>query len=105
MGRATFLSAVILATIGCAQRTAPRHSAAMDASARMLQRLDKLEADVANADAENVTYAVLVDRHGKAEQMACHVTDEHVQEIQRLDLAQQKKVQEKHKKRMTIASR
>jgi hypothetical protein len=92
--------------MACAERPAPRPSSAMDSSARILQQLDKLEAELATADAENVTYAVLVDRHGKAEQMACHVTDEHLQEIHRLDLAQQKKVEEKRgKKRMTVASR
>jgi hypothetical protein len=106
MGRATFLGAVILAAVGCAQPPAPRHSAAMESSARMLKQLDALESALATNEAENVTYAVLVDRHGKAEQMACHVTDEHIQEIQRLDMAQRKKIEEKRgKKRMTVASR
>jgi hypothetical protein len=107
MGGATFWGAVIvLATVGCAQRPAPRHSGAMEASSRMLQQLDNLESELATTNSENLTYSVLVDRHGKAEQMACHVTDEHIQEIHRLDVAQQKKVEEKRgKKRMTVASR
>jgi hypothetical protein len=97
---------MILATVGCAQQPAPRHSAAMDVSARMLKQLDSLESSLATAESENVTYAVLVDRHASAEQMACHVTDEHVQEIHRLDMAQQKKLEQKRgKKRMTVASR
>jgi hypothetical protein len=105
MGRA-ICGAMILVTVGCAQRAAPRHSAAMDVSAHMLKQLDNLESSLATAESENTTYSVLVDRHAAAEQIACHVTDEHIQEIQRLDLAQQKKWQEKRgKKRMTVASR
>ena len=39
-----------------------------------------------------MTYAELVDRHARAEQMACKVTDEHVNEIDRLAMAQEEKM-------------
>jgi hypothetical protein len=91
--------------IGCSGRPAMQHSAAMESSARMLAKLDKMEADLASEDTTETTYAVLAFRHGQAEQMACHVTDEHVEEIHRLDVAQQKKMLEKHKKRLAVASR
>ena len=79
----------------------------MDASAKMLAQLDRLESELATTSADNLTNAVLVERHAHAEQIACRVTDEHVQEIHRLDLAQQKKILEKRtaKKRLTVASR
>lgn len=92
--------------MGCGQRPPPRHSQAMEASAKMLAQLDKLESELATTSGDNLTNAVLVERHAHAEQIACRVTDEHVQEIHRLDLAQQKKILEKHsKKRLTVASR
>jgi hypothetical protein len=80
-------------------------SDALDRSARMLRQLDKLEADLHDSDAQTMTYAVLVDRHGKAEQMACKVTDEHVAEIHRLAEAQLRKQQERQarKKKVVVA--
>jgi hypothetical protein len=106
MGRAILTGIVILASTACAQRPAPRSSAAMESSARILKQLDALESALATNEAENVTYGVLVDRHSRAEQMACHVTNEHVEEIQRLDTAFRKKLEEKRKgKRITVASR
>jgi hypothetical protein len=77
----------------------------MDSSARLLAQLDRIESELTTADAENLTNAVLVERHGHAEQLACKVSDEHVREITRLDLALQKKMQEKRgKKHLTVAS-
>ena len=106
MGRAMFFGSVILATVACAQRPAHKRSEAMETSARMLKQLDALESSLATNEAENVTYGVLVDRHARAEQIACHVTDEHVEEIHRLDMAFRKKSEEKRKgKRITVASR
>jgi hypothetical protein len=106
MGRATVFGAVILASVACAQRPAYKPSEAMASSARILKQLDALESSLATNEAENVTYGVLVDRHSRAEQMACHVTNEHVEEIQRLDMAFRKKLEEKKKgKRITVASR
>ena len=49
--------------------------------------------------AETLTYAVLVERHGEAEQMACKVTDERVEEIHRLAMAQQEKIRERRQSR------
>jgi hypothetical protein len=103
--RATVAAAVLFGMIGCGARPAMQHSAAFASSARMLAKLDKLEADLASEDTTETTYAVLAYRHGQATQIACKVTDEHVEEIHRLDLAQQKKMQEKRKKRLTVASR
>ena len=70
----------------------------------MLRQLDRLEADLHSEDSEIATYGVLVERHGHAEQVACQVTDEHVREITRLDLAQRMKRAEKLKKRRGVAS-
>jgi hypothetical protein len=107
MGRVSILGVMVVATAACGPRQAPRHSAAMESSAKILAQLDKLESELQLTDAENLTNAILVERHARAEQMACKVTDEHVHEIERLDAAQQKKLQEKHsgKRRMTVASR
>jgi hypothetical protein len=98
---------IALATMACAERPPPRHSGAMEASAKMLAQLDKLESELATTASDNFTSTVLVERHAHAEQIACRVTDEHVQEIHRLDLAAQKKLLEKRggKKRLTVASR
>ncbi|HTO98238.1 MAG TPA: hypothetical protein VMK66_14415 [Myxococcales bacterium] len=79
----------------------------MERSARILRQLDRLEADLHQGNAETATYAELVDRHQRAEQMACKVTDEHVQEIHRLAMAQEEKMMGKRlarlKKRKTVA--
>ena len=107
MGRRIGMVLAAMALSACgAKAPAWQPSEAMERSARMLRQLDRLESDLHYGNAEMLTYSVLVERHGQAEQMACKVTDEHVQEIHRLDLAQQKKLQEKHsKKRLTVASR
>lgn len=78
----------------------PRQSEAMERSARMLRQLDRLEADLHTASTEDFTFAELVDRHGRAQQLACKVTDEHVDEIHRLALAQQQKIQQKRQERL-----
>ncbi len=70
----------------------------------MLRQLDRLEADLHRQSAETSTFAVLVDRHSTAAQVACQVSDTHVREIERLDLAQRQKRQEKlNKKRRAVA--
>lgn len=88
-----------------ANKPAWQRSDALERSARMLRQLDKLEADLHDTDAQTMTYAVLVDRHGQAEQMACKVTDEHVAEIHRLAEAQLRKQQERQgrKKKVVVA--
>lgn len=91
-----------LVAIGCgfSRAPAPRQSEALDRSARMLRQLDKLEADLQNADAVTTTYGVLVDRHGQAQQMACKVTEDHVEEIHRLAVAQEEKIRERRQQRV-----
>jgi len=107
MGRTGLLVAAMV-IVGCARTVpAPRHSEAMERSARILRQLDRLEADLQQGNAETVTYAELVDRHSRVEQLACKVTDDHVSEIHRLAMAQEEKMLGKRiarlKKRKTMA--
>ncbi len=89
------VAAMCAAGCGLSRAPAPRQSEAMERSARILRQLDKLEADLHSQDAETDTFAELVQRHGEAQQMACKVTDEHVQEIHRLAAAQERKLEQK----------
>jgi hypothetical protein len=107
MGR-TGLLVIAVTVVACARTVpVPRHSEAMERSARILRQLDRLEADLHQGNAETVTYAELVDRHARAEQMACKVTDDHVNEIHRLAMAQEEKMLGKRlarlKKRKAVA--
>jgi hypothetical protein len=81
----------------------PHRSGAMEISARMLRQLDRLEADLHASNGEMVVYTELVARHGQAQQVACQVTEEHIQEIHRLAEAQQRKRQEKQRRRHAFA--
>lgn len=108
--RAVLTGLLVMLVSGCsalsADRTPPRApSEAMERSMRMLRQLDRLEADLHRQSAETATFAVLVDRHSTATQVACQVSDTHVREIERLDLAQRKKREEKlqQKKRRAVA--
>ncbi len=89
---------MVVAACG-ASRPPWRPSETMERSARILRQLDALEADLHQGAAETDTYALLVARHGDAEQIACKVTDEHVEEIHRLAVAQQEKIQERLRER------
>lgn len=92
MGR-TGLFVIAITFFACARPVPqPRQSEAMERSARILRQLDRLEADLHQGNAETVTYAELVERHTRAEQMACKVTDDHVNEIHRLAMAQEEKM-------------
>ena len=108
--RGSLVALLVVLASGCsalsADRTPPRApSEAMERSARMLRQLDRLEADLHGQSAETRTFAVLVDRHSTATQVACQVSDSHVREIERLDLAQRQKRQEKlNKKHRAMAS-
>ena len=62
-----------------------------------------MEADLHAANGEINTYSELVQRHGQTQEMACRVTDEHLQEIHRLAEAQQRKRLEKTRKRHALA--
>src|SRR5213082_3858038 len=103
MGRA-IVCGVLLALAACARPQAPRQSDALERSARLLARLDQLEADLHQQDAEILLTSELEYRHGQAQQIACQVTNDHVKEIHRLALLQEEKRREKaHKKGRTIA--
>src|SRR5881628_101261 len=104
MGRAT-VCGVLLMLAACARAQAPRQSEAMERSARILARLDQVEADLHQQDAELFLTSELEYRHGQAQQIACQVTSDHVKEIHRLAVAQEEKRREKaaHKKGRTVA--
>ena len=106
--RRTGVLVMTMALLACGRKApVPRQSEALERSARILQQLDRLEAELHQGNAETVTYAELVDRHQRAEQMACKVTDDHVSEIHRLAVAQEEKMMGKTiarlKKRRTVA--
>src|ERR1700737_1015228 len=61
----------------------------------LLARIDQLEADLHSEATAIDTLAVLQERHGEAVQVACRVTDEHVNEMHRLLVAQTEKRKEK----------
>ena len=95
---------ILLVLAACARAQAPRQSDALERSARLLARLDQLEADLHQQDAEILLSSELEYRHGQAQQIACQVTNDHVKEIHRLALLQEEKRREKaHKKGRTIA--
>jgi hypothetical protein len=73
----------------------------LEKSARILRQLERLEADLHTANSEIGTYSELVQRHGRTQEVACRVTDDHLQEIHRLAEAQQRKKQEKSRRRHT----
>jgi hypothetical protein len=92
---------LVAAAVACAKTApAPRQSEAMERSARMLKRLEALEADLHSGDAEVATYSELVRRHTRTEQLACKVTDDHVAEISRLQAVQEARMARKLKDRV-----
>jgi leucyl-tRNA synthetase len=103
MGRAGVVF-IVLMSCACMRQSPPWKSDALERSARMLQKLDKLEADLHQGQSEIATFGELVERHNRAEQIACKVTDEHVEEIHRLAVAQQQKIEQKrHTKKKAVA--
>ena len=98
-----------MAIVGCARTVpAPRHSEAMERSARILRaarpaRGGPPPGQRRDGDLRGAGRAALA----RAEQMACKVTDEHVTEIHRLAMAQEEKMLGKRiarlKKRKTMA--
>ncbi len=103
MGRAG-LVLILGMSAACLRQSPPWKSDALARSARMLQQLDKLEADLHQGESEIATFGELVDRRNRAEQIACKVTDEHVEEIHRLAMAQQQKIEQKrHSKKKAVA--
>ena len=91
------LAVVLAACTGPASRYKP--SEAMERSARILKQLDRLEADLHESNAQTELYSELVERHGQAQEIACKVTDEHVAEIHRLAVAQERKLEQKREAR------
>jgi hypothetical protein len=104
MGRVAAGAFAIVLAAGCAgERRAPVHSEALERSARLLAKLDQLEADLHAQTAELLISGELEDRHGTATQLACRVTDDHIQEIHRLAAAQERKQLERAGRRKTVA--
>jgi hypothetical protein len=105
MGRVV-ICGVLVVLAACARVEAPstRQSEALERSARLLARLNQLEADLHQQDAEIFLTSELEWRHGQAQQIACQVTNDHVKEIHRLAVIQEEKRREKaHKKGRAIA--
>ena len=95
---------ILLVLAACARAQAPRQNDALERRARLLARLDQLEADLHQQDAEILLSSELEYRHGQAQQIACQVTNDHVKEIHRLAVLQEEKRRERsHKKGRTIA--
>jgi len=97
--RGTGLLLALTAAACVRSAPAPRQSEAMERSARMLQQLERLEADLHQGHAEMATYAELVERHTQTEQIACKVTDEHVLDISRLAAVQEARMAQKREDR------
>jgi hypothetical protein len=103
MGRVV-VCGILWMIAACARAQAPRQSEAMERSARLLARLDQLEADLHDQDAQLFLTSELEYRHGQASQIACQVTTDHIREIHRLAVMQEEKRREKaHKKGRAIA--
>ncbi|HYV64790.1 MAG TPA: hypothetical protein VE964_01020 [Myxococcales bacterium] len=104
MGRRVWGLGAILLLAACAREPAvPRSSEALERSARLLARLDQLEADLHEEGSRLVVYGELEQRHGQASQIACQVSDEHLDEIHRLAMVQERKQQLKDGKRRAVA--
>ncbi len=104
MGRRALGLGVALLLAACGREEAgPRISEALERSARILAKLDQLEAELHQEGSKLAVYGELEQRHGQTSQIACQVADEHVQEIHRLAMAQERKQQEKTRVRRAVA--
>jgi hypothetical protein len=104
MGRAAAGALFLILLSACAgERQAPVRSEALERSARLLAKLDQLEADLHAQATELLISNELEDRHQTATQLACRVTDDHLQEIHRLAAAQERKMQERTGRRKALA--
>jgi hypothetical protein len=104
MGRAAAGVLVAVLVSACAgERQAPVPSEALERSARLLAKLDQLEADLHAQTTELLISNELEDRHGTATQLACRVTDDHLAEIHRLASAQERKMHERALRRRAVA--
>jgi hypothetical protein len=104
MGRAGAGVLAVMLLAACAgERQPPVRGEALERSARLLARLDQLEAELHAQTTELLISNELEDRHATATQIACRVTDDHVQEIHRLALAQERKQHERAVRRKAVA--
>jgi leucyl-tRNA synthetase len=90
---------ILAMSAACLRPSAPWKSDALERSARLLQKMDALEADLHQGQSELATFSELVERRNHAQQIACKVTDEHVQDIHRLAMAQQLKMEKKRQQK------
>ena len=95
MVRGAVLGGLVICLAACESRPAWKPSDALERSARVLKHLDRLEADLHGSEAETLTYNVLVQRHAQATEFACKVSQEHVQDIERLAAIQERKIEQK----------
>ena len=101
--RALGLGVALLLAACAREEAAPRTSEALERSAKILAKLDQLEAELHEEGSKLAVYGELEQRHGQTSQIACQVADEHVQEIHRLAMAQERKQQEKTRVRRAVA--
>ena len=94
---------VTLLVAACARESAPRPRDAIERSARILARLDQLEADLHEEATKLAMYDELDRRHQQSSQIACQVTDEQLRDIRRLADAQERKQQRKERNRKAVA--
>ena len=74
MGRRVLGLGVTLLLFACAKESPPpRASEALERSARMLARLDQLEADLHDERSKLAVYGELEHRHSQTSQIACQV--------------------------------
>ncbi|HWE24991.1 MAG TPA: hypothetical protein VG496_13715 [Myxococcales bacterium] len=103
LGRRVLWVGVTLLVAACARESAPRPRDAIERSARILARLDQLEADLHEETANLAMYDELDRRHQQTSQIACQVTDEQLRDIRRLADVQERKQQRKERNRKAVA--
>ena len=103
MGRQVLGVAMALLMAACAGEPAPRTSTAIERSARILARLDQLEADLHEESTKLAVYDELDQRHRTTSQIACQVTDEQLRDVRRLAEVQERKQQQKTRNHRAVA--
>jgi hypothetical protein len=103
MGRRVLGAGVALLLTACAGDPAPRTSEAIERSARVLAKLDQLEADLHQETTKLAIYDELDLRHRQTTQFACQVTDEQLRDVRRLAEVQERKQQRKDRNRRAVA--
>ncbi|HYZ90270.1 MAG TPA: hypothetical protein VE620_13305 [Myxococcales bacterium] len=103
MGRRMLGAGMALLVSACAGDPAPRSSEAIERSARILAKLDQLEADLHQETTKLAVYDELDQRHRQTTQFACQVTDEQLRDVRRLAEVQDRKQQRKERNRRAIA--